>query len=174
MSAMLGFFGIRQKALNIGLKCFLGVWRWMIGRRVAHVLIVVCPCVSFGAVQVDLPSHFEFGFLAIGQAPFEVGNYGLQLRKDGVQFVVNGGSIMGPVSRFGVQPLENAEDIGSECFSSGLKGDIPLQLETAKDRDKGGNQDESGSGWDYFQAAILGGLMACVVMIPVFMQKPNV
>ena len=173
LSAGLGFFSKGKQALYVGLKCGFGVRNFSIWRGIAHVLIVECPCVSFGAVKVDFPSNVEFCFAPIGQALPEVGNYGLQFREDGMQFVVNGVPITWPVSRLWVQPLENAKDVGSERFGGSLKSDIPLQLEAAKDRNKGGDQDESGSGWDYLQAAILGVLLVCVPMIPVFMQKPN-
>ena len=65
--------------------------------------------------------------------------------------------------------------------NSGAKGSgsitatkIAMDLKSAENTDKSGDQDDSGSGWDYIQAALLGMVIAWISLSTTFIRKPNV
>ena len=126
---MLGFFGIRQQALDVGHKHGFRVWNFLIWRRIAHVLIVVCPCVSFGAVKVDFPSATEAATMQPWNEWPEVFNSGLQCREKGMEFSVNGVSIARPVFRFGIEASKDSVDGGAEHSASISATSMPLSPE---------------------------------------------
>jgi len=129
---------------------------------------------AVGAVQIDEPSAVKPAPTIARQGLSEVGDGRLQCRKDGMEFSVNGVSVARPVLRHWVETNKDVEHSGAECTGCILERDVTLNLKSSENANKSGNQDDSGSGWDYLQAALLGLILAGIPLSGTFMQKPNV
>ena len=180
----LGFFGERQKTTHIGMKQFLGVWDWMIWRRVAHVVEVVAMVAA-----VFLPSFVKGAAPPPWQCVPEFCDSRLKPREDRLERVIYTVTSAAPVNWCRVEPGKLHEDRCAELCRGRTKGDIPLDGESPKQGDKSGQKSKDSGGrasnslGDVIHALLLGVALVALPMFPVFMaerrrrhglKKPNV
>ena len=91
-----------------------------------------------------------------------------------------GGKVIGKdldqrgVQRMSAKPGENGRvNSGAECGSGITATNIPMNLESAKNADKRGDQDDSETVGDYVQAVLIG-MIAWIPLMLTFTKKPNV
>ena len=122
--------------------------------------------VFFAAAMISLPSYAETPAVDRAQIATELASSGN---------VIGKGLDQSAVQRMPAKTGENGRvDSGAESSGGFTAAKITLNLESTKDADKRGDQDDSGTVGDYLQAALLGLLLAAIPMVPIFMRKPNV
>ena len=159
------------------------VWNFSIWRTIAHVLVIVTPCIAFGAVQIDIPSSIEAKTPPPRNERAEILNGGLQGCKASAKECVD---VVGPRSVGWVDRAKLCQDGGTKCSAS--VSATSLEVVAPKEVSANGSrQKSSGDGGEVsneifdqiFQGVLLGIFIAWPIMWlgdagPYGGMKPNV